>query len=195
MRSIAAVLILALAAGCATVEKMESGDQAIGERMKVTLDGPWNKMPTNGPAQVWTMEGLAIDQLVLFPGVKDGELVHAQMPGGQKNFAFKSGMQPDEIVALFEGALTRGGSQFTLVKLEPAAFGGAKGFRFEYSLVRRVDNVQLSGLGYGAVNGGELYALLYQAPRLAFFPRHQARVEHIAKSALIGVRSTLRSDH
>ena len=68
-------------------------------------------------------------------------------------------------------------------KLEPVSFGGEKGFRFEYAIVRRVDNAQLSGVGYGVVSKGELFALLYHAPRLAFFPRHKEKVEEIARSA------------
>jgi hypothetical protein len=95
------------------------------------------------------MEGLPVDQLLVYAGLKNEEVVHARGGGSAKDFAFRSTMQPDEIVALFEGMLTRDGSQFTLGRLEPAGFGGEKGFRFEY------------------------FALLYQAPRLAFFPRHR----------------------
>ncbi len=137
-----------------------------------------------GPAQVWTMEGTPVDQLLLYPGIKDGQLIHAEFGEStkQKNFAFRSGMQPDEIVAIFEGMLTRDGSRFKLERLEPMAFGGEKGFRFAYSLVRKVDNVQLSGVGYAMVNRGELFTVLYMAPRLVFYPRHIARVEHIGKS-------------
>ena len=65
------------------------------------------------------------------------------------------------------------------------AFGGEKGFHFAYSLVRKVDNVQLSGVGYAVVSRGELFTVLYMAPRLVFYPRHIARVEHIGKSMRI----------
>ena len=183
-----AVFVLSVA-GCTTVSKMESGPQTIGERMLVTLDGAWNHVdaPGMGPAQVWTMEGLPVDQLLVYSGIKNDEMVHAASRGGQKNFVFRSTMQPHEIVAMFEGMLTRDGSQFKLVKLEPASFGGEKGFRFEYSIVRRVDNAQLSGVGFGVVSKSELFALLYQAPRLAFFPRHQSRVEQIARSARLKI--------
>jgi hypothetical protein len=95
-------------------------------------------------------------------------------------------MQPDEIVAMFEGMLTRDGSSFKLVKLEPASFG-EKGFRFEYQLIRKVDNVQLSGIGYGSVSKGELFAIVYLAPRLTFFSRHQGRVEQIARDARLKI--------
>jgi hypothetical protein len=186
MRLTLVALIVALVSGCATVSKVETGQQAVGDRMTVQLEGPWNhvSIPGTGPAQLWTMEGVPVDQLLVYSGVKNGELIHAAGSGTQKNFTFRSSMQPDEIVAMFEGMLTRDGSQFKLVKLEPATFGG-KGFRFEYSIVRRVDNAQLSGVGFGVVNKGELFALLYHAPRLASFPRHQPRVEQIARSAQI----------
>jgi hypothetical protein len=71
------------------------------------------------------------------------------------------------------------------VKLEPSSFGGGKGFRFEYALTRRVDNVQLSGIGHAVVIRGELFALVYMAPRLAFFGRHAPTVELIAQSARV----------
>jgi len=188
MRTLPAALLLSLLAGCVSVVKVDSGEQALGERLLVSLDGPWNRVdaPGMGPAQVWTMEGLPVDQLLVYSGIKNDQVIHATTTGAnRKNFAFRSGMQPDEIVAMFEGMLTRDGSTFKLVKLAPADFGGAKGFRFEYALTRKVDNVQLSGLGFGTVSGGELFALLYQAPRLAFFPRHQPQVEKMARSARI----------
>jgi hypothetical protein len=92
-------------------------------------------------------------------------------------------MQPDDIVAMFEGMMTRDGSVFKLNKLEPVSFGGQKGFRFEFSLTRKVDSVELSGVGFGTVANGELYAMLYAAPQLGFFGRHQGSVEQMARSA------------
>ena len=184
---IIALCALALA-GCVAMAKVETGDRTIGNRLTVKLEGAWNHLeaPGLGPAQTWTMEGLPIDQLLLYSGIKDGELVHAREGGGKrKDFAFRSNMQPDEIVAMFEGMLTRDGSSFKLVKLEPSSLGGLKGFRFEYALTRKVDNVVLSGVGYGAVSKGELFAILYMAPRLGFFARHAPQVERIARSALI----------
>ena len=186
MKRLLIAVLISLLAGCATVSKVDTGELTIGERLLVVLEGAWNHVsaPNLGPAQVWTMEGLPLDQLLVYSGIKNEELVHAAGGGGaRKDFAFRSSMQPDEIVAMFEGMLTRDGSQFKLAKLEPASFGGEKGFRFEYAIVRRGDNAVLSGVGFGAVSKGELFALLYQAPRLAFFPRHRPRVEQIARSA------------
>ena len=187
MKRILAIVLLAALAGCASVSKIESGEQTVGERLTVHLEGAWNHLqnvPGLGPAHTWTMEGLPVDQLRIYVGVKDGETVHQpDSSGNRKNFAFRSSMQTEDIVAMFEGMMTRDGSVFKLVKLEPMAFAGQKGFRFEFSLVRKLDNVQISGVGYGAVAKGELYAMLYAAPQLGFFARHQPAVEQMARSA------------
>ena len=184
-------LVVALAAlalaGCVSVAKVETGNRNVGERLQLSLTGAWNHVsaPGLGPAQTWTMEGLPVDQLLVYSGLRDGEAIHGTSPGmtDKKTFSFRSAMEPHEITALFEGMLTRDGSTYKLTKLEPATFGGHKGFRFEYALTRKLDNVQLSGVGYGTVSRGELFALVYMAPRLTFFSRHAPVVEQIARSA------------
>ena len=186
-RLIIVVCVLALA-GCVAMAKVEKGDRAIGDRLAVKIEGAWNRLDASdlGPAQTWTMEGLPVDSLLIYTGIKDGDLMHASGRGGnQKEFAFRSNMQPDEIVAMFEGMLTRDGSSFKLVRMEPSAFGGVKGVHFEFTRIRKVDNVVLSGAGWASVSKGELFAMLYMAPRLGFFPRHAPDVERIAKSAKI----------
>lgn len=175
--------------GCVSVSKIETGQRTVGDRLQLELTGAWNHVsaPGLGPAQTWTMEGLPVDQLLVYAGLKNEEAVHGTTVGddAKKAFVFRSGMQPHEIAALFEGMLTRDGSSYKLTRLEPFAFGGQKGFRFEYALTRKVDNVQLTGVGFGAVSRGELFALVYQAPRLAFFARHAPTVEKIAASARV----------
>lgn len=191
-KKIASILALLAIAGCATITKLESGERSIGERLVLVLDGPWNHVeaPGLGPAQTWTMEGLPVDQLLVYSGIKNNQVIHAEPSGAsatRKSFSFRSSMQPDEVVSMFEGMMTRDGSKFELTKMEPMAFGGQKGFRFEYSLARRADNVRLSGVGYGAVAKGELYAILYVAPRLTFFERQKDRVEKMARAARLKI--------
>lgn len=188
---LSAWLMLALTlTGCVSVDKVSTGAQTLGDRMSVQIEGPWNRInaPNMGPAQIWTMEGLAVDQMLLYAGLADGSVIHAtahEANEKRKPFNFRSTMQPDEIVSMFEGMLTRDGSRFTLIKLEPSGFGAGKGFRFEFQLVRKVNNLTVSGVGYGAVSKGELFAILYFAPRMTFYPRHIANVEKIISSARI----------
>lgn len=187
MKRLAILVMLLALSGCVSVAKVETGQRAVGERLTVKLEGAWNHInaPGMGPAEFWTMEGLPVDQLALYSGIKDGEAIHAERGGAQKTFSFRSSMQPDQIVAMFEGMLTRDGSRFNLTKIEPATFGGLKGIRFDYALTRRRDNVQLSGFGYSVISKGELFAILYMAPRLHFYPLYSPRADQISRSALI----------
>ncbi len=60
---------------------------------------------------------------------------------------------------------------------------GAPGFRFEFSGIRKIDDVRLAGVAWAVVRNGELYAITYTAPRLAFFGQHLKSAEAIAASA------------
>lgn len=191
MKRLFLLLILLLVGGCATVAKVESGDQLVGDRLAVKLDGPWNRFEgmAGFPVPTWTVEGITVDRLQFFVGIKDGSPLVAQGSAAaeKRPLTFRTSMQPDEIVALFQTLLTGDGSSFTLEKADPVQFLGGPGIRFEFSLIRRVDEVRLSGFGYARTHQGALYAILYQAPRLGFYPRYQPQVEKMAQSA--GLRS------
>ena len=185
------VVVIFVMSGCApvSVSKIDSGEHVIGERLSLTLPAAWNQISVQGqgPARIWTLEGWPVDQLLVYSGVQGGAAIHAtsETDDGKKVFRFRASMEPDEIAALFEGMLTRDGSGYRLRKIEPASFGGHKGIRFEYDLTRRFDNAQVSGLAYATVSRGELFALVYMAPRLGFFPRHAPMVEGIMRSARV----------
>lgn len=178
-----------LAAGCAQVSHVASGDVTLKDRLVVTVDKPWNQFEggLNDGVPTWTQDGFTVDALRFYVGLKDGALLAPtpSEPKGSKPLAFKAGMQPTEVVALFESLYSRDGSSFTLDRLTPQPFAGQPGFRFEFSSVRKTDEVPLKGIGWGSVRGGELFVVTYTAPRLSFFDRHVASAEAIVKSARI----------
>jgi hypothetical protein len=186
-----ALLSALVLSGCAVtiMSKVDSGETVVKDRLAVQVASPWNKFE-RGDADnttTWTVDGVTVDALQFYVGVKDGELI-APTPSsgkGREPLAFKSSMQTADIVALYRSLFTRDGSAFTLDKLEVAEFVGTRGFRLEYSLVRKVDDVRLKGLAYGAVRNGELFLINYSAPRLAFYPKNVAQVEALAKSARV----------
>jgi hypothetical protein len=186
-RSALALCVAAALVGCAQLTHVASGNVTIKQRMVVTVDQPWNQFQRVGtdPTPTWTQEGLRVDELRFYVALKDGELIAPTPaePKGQKPLAFKSSMQTNDILALFESLYSRGGSSFALEKVTPATFLGQPGFSFEFSSIRKSDEVRLRGVGWGTVRSGELYAITYTAPRLAFFPRGTPGVEAIAKSA------------
>lgn len=189
MNRLLALLAVLLIGGCATptVSKVEQGEQVVGERIVVKLDGPWNRFDNFGgfPVPTWTVEGVTVDRLQFFVGIKDGATLVPQSDAAREKrpLTFRKSMQPHEIVSLFQTMLTGDGSTFTLDKLDPVAFLGGQGIRFQYSLVRRVDEVRLSGFGYARVVGDQLHAIVYQAPRLGFYPRYQPQVDRMALTA------------
>jgi hypothetical protein len=169
--------------GCANVVKMGPGETVVADRVAVKLDTAWNQVNLVGNRSVvWTREGLAIDALQFWVALKDGDAL-APAVKDQRPLVFKTGMQPHEQVALFQGLMVRDGSTFTLDKLEPAPFLGGDGTRFAYTLVRKADDVKLSGMGWVAVRGGQLHAVTFAAPRLGFYPRLAPLVEQVVASA------------
>lgn len=184
-RLLCLVAVFALS-GCAAISKVEQGDQVVAGRMAVKLEGPWNHLENMAGIQVptWTVEGITVDRLQFFVGIKDGRQL-VNLPAGQNKqlVVFQASMEPHQLVSLFEAMLTADGSTFALERADPAPFLGGQGIRFQYSLIRRIDDVRLSGLGYARIVDGELYAILYQAPRLGFYPRYQAQVERMAQTA------------
>jgi hypothetical protein len=120
-------------------------------------------------------------------GLKDGALIvpTSSEEKGQAPIAFKSGMKAADVIALFERLYARGGSTFTLEKVEQVSFVGTGGYRFEFSSIRRSDDVRLRGMGWFAIRNGELWAITYTAPRLAFYQAGVGEAEAIARSARI----------
>ena len=186
---VAALVAALVLAGCAQVTKVASGETVLRNRLSVTVTTPWNQfergMGDNTP--VWTIDGITVDALQFYVGLKDGELIAPtpSEPKGVLPLAFKAAMQPADVVALYQGLWTRDGSRFTLDKLEPAEVAGTPGFRFEYQLTRKLDDVHLRGVAWGTVRSGELFLINYSAPRLGFFPRGIGSVEALVKTARV----------
>lgn len=186
MKRLLVILATVWLVGCAGVSRIQAGDTTIGNRLAVKINTDWNQLsqkvvPT---AVTWTVEGVTVDSLNFYVGLKDGEAL-APAPKDSKPLVFKSTMLPHEIVTLYQGLYSRDGSRFELTRLEPADFLGGKGFRFDYAVVRKYDDVRLRGMAYGIVRQGELFVIDYSAPRLAFFERHQAAVEAIVRTARV----------
>ena len=187
-RSLVALLAVVVA-GCAAVSKVDSGEALIRNRLVVQVANPWNQFERGlaDDTPTWTHEGITVDALQFYVGVRDGALL-APTPSGRKGvepLTFRASMQPADVMALLQSLLTRDGSSFSLDRLEATEFVGARGFRIEYSMVRKLDEVRLRGVAFGAIRNGELFLINYSAPRLAFFPKHAAEVEALARSAKV----------
>ncbi|TCS72134.1 hypothetical protein EDC61_10648 [Sulfuritortus calidifontis] len=174
-----------LLASCANVSKVGPGEVAVKDQLTAKLDSAWNRVefPSSGKSELWTTDGLTLDSLVFYVGVADGEPL-AELAGRQdkQQARFRSAMPPHEIVELYGTVASEGGNSFKLDKLAPAAFLGNDGFRFDFTLLRKGDEVELKGVAYGAVRNGKLYLMTFRAPKLYYFNKHLGRVEAVARS-------------
>jgi hypothetical protein len=194
MKKLIVVLFAVLMAGCASVVKVD-GEQVVNGRLSVKLTDAWNKLSLPGgrqPYDTWTQEGLWVDQLRLWAGVRSGEALMQLPPGaaqaGQKAPrlpTFQAGMAADQLVSLFEVLYSNDGSQVTMTKIEAADFANQKGVRFEFTILRKRDGLPLHGKGWVAVRNNELFAATFVAPRLNFYPTLLPRAEQVIGTARI----------
>jgi hypothetical protein len=189
------VLWLALVLGaCTTIAKIE-GDQVVGDKLVVKVPAAWNKVTDPWepePYDIWTQEGIPLDHLRLWGGVKSGKPLVAKptvlfrAPGEKdpRYPTFVAGLPPDKLVNLFEALYANEGT-VKITREDPVVFAGEKGVRFEFTLARRADDLVLKGVGWAAEHNRELYAATFAAPRLTFFPRLLPMAEAVVKTAHI----------
>jgi hypothetical protein len=193
MKKLSLCLLVALLSACTSIVKVE-GDQVVNGRMAVRLTDAWNKVSLPGAAQpfeTWTQEGLPLDHLRFWAAIPTGKsLMTAPRTNSADQKAprvptYLAGMQPDQLVNLFEILYSNDGSIVTLSKVEPATFVGEKGVHFAFSMTRKSDGVEMKGIGWLAVHKGELFAASFVAPKKSFFPRLAPKAESVAKSAKV----------
>jgi hypothetical protein len=179
---------LALSAGCVQMTRMGPGEVVIRDRMTATLQSPWNRFdsPASGRAEVWTTDGLTLDRIEFFVAIAADEMLATPPSGATKSVPrFRPTMQPQEIVEMVDATFAMHGGVFRLEQLAPARFAGGEGFRFEFTQIRKSDELTLRGIGYGTIRQNLLYLVLFQAPRLHYFPRNVKRFEEVVSSIQI----------
>jgi hypothetical protein len=178
--------------GCVTPVAWVSvnpGATVVRERLSVQADAAWNHLEggaREAKHDLWTTDGAPLDQLHFFVGIGPGEaLVELKNRPDKQVPRFQKNMQSYDIMELYETLSTLDGSTFTRGKLTPMTFAGGNGFRFEYTLVRKGDEVTLKGVGYATVQKDQLYLMVFEAPRIHYFAKHLPRIEAMAASARI----------
>lgn len=189
-RILGAAILASVLAGCAQVSQVASGEVVVRDKMAVTIEQPWNQFersPSGDNHPTWTVDGVTVDALKFYVALADGTLIAPTPPEpkGQRALAFKSAMNQQEVLSLFEGLYSRGGSTFALDRIAPHTFLGQGGFKAEWHGVRKTDNVRLKGVIWASVHNGQLYAITYTAPALAFFGKNLGAVEKIVASARV----------
>jgi glutamine cyclotransferase len=187
MRNAIAILALLLAS-CTVFSIVEPGQVTVKDRMTVTVPKPWNRYGslTSSLSEMWTADGLPLDNLWFYAGVPDGETLRRTHASSDKRLPkFQAAMTPVEVVEMVEGYATLDGSTFRLERLSALTLAGGPGFRFDFRTLRKGDEVELRGTGFGTIRDGKLYMVLFTAPATFYFAKSVAQVESIAGSMTI----------
>jgi hypothetical protein len=199
MKRLFSVLLALLLAACANVSRMD-GEQLVNDRLAVHLSQAWNKVSDPwdvDPYDTWTQEGIPLDHLRFWGAVRPGQplmtkpAVFSRAADAKERRVptFRQGLTAEKLVGLFEELYATAGT-VTITRVEPAVFAGQKGVRFEFTLARRRDDLDMQGVGWVAVRsdptwGEELYAATFVAPKLSFYQRLLPMAEAVVKTARI----------
>jgi hypothetical protein len=199
---IVALLAGALAiSGCSSLGSGESGFSAysavnvhrtkVGNgNMTVVPPRPWNRhreiLFDDVPAvEDWTLNGPYLDGVTFITGLKSGHfMVRQRRTTDQQVPKFRSDMTPPEIAAMLESLYrVRGGTvEFRTLSIQPRAFLGTNGFQFDYEHLDD-DELWRKGRVVGAVVGGQLYLIMFDAARSHYYDAALPDFEAIVASA------------
>ena len=156
----------------------------------VTPPREWNRQSTTlfddiSTVEDWTQNGPYLDTISFVTGMKDGKAVVRQRRRDDRQVPkFRSNMTAPEIAAMIESLFrVRGGTvDFKTIALAPRPFLGANGFQYDYEHLDG-DEVRRKGRAVGAVIGGRLYLILFDATRSHYYGASLPDYEAIVRSA------------
>lgn len=194
------VLDLALAgslialAGCETYQAVEPGLRPVGDGMTVTSTKPWVSVNTpyalKGPDVTWTLDGLGLNRLLIFGGIDDGKalITAKQRAGVPPPPAFArtmDGLELGELVGATVSRTMAGGVAVETLSLNPVTFMAHPGFEMEFAFPTS-SGLEMRGFASGANIDGELFLVMFVAPRMHYYGKDLAEARAIAASARQG---------
>jgi hypothetical protein len=187
--------------GCSSLGSGESGFSAysavnvrrtkVGNgNMTVVPPRPWNRhraiLFDDVPAvEDWTLNGPYLDGVTFITGLRSGHfMVRQRRTTDQQVPKFRSDMTPPEIAAMLESLYrVRGGAvDFHTLSIQPRPFLGTSGFQFDYEHLDD-DELWRKGRAVGAVVGGQLYLIMFDAARSHYYDAALPDFEAIVASA------------
>jgi hypothetical protein len=194
-RFIVAIILSALvvAPAQAGFKLMPTGKaQPVGKMgLSVTPPNDWNRLGAKigRNAESWTLDGLSLNDLSFYAGIEEGRTLFREVDKKNRPLPkFTASMLPTDIVSLFESSyrVAAGTSLFEIGKVEPATFAGKPGVHFSYSFVQQGEEVRRNGEGTGAIIGGKLYLITFEAPVIHYYDRDIAKYRDVVTSAKVG---------
>jgi hypothetical protein len=177
------VVLLASCANGSQLVKAAQGVRVFDVAFDTNLD--WSR-ETYGRMELWTIDGLPLNEFVVVSKVRPGEHVflgardRKSRPDGPW---FREGMRPDEIRdVLLDGLRGDGWNNVSASNLRPARFGDVDGLRFELQLTHG-NGLVYRGMAAAAVHEGRLTHWFWVAPAEYYYGRDVAAVNAMFDSA------------
>ena len=147
--------------------------------LTVTPRSDWNRWSSrpSKKGEVWTLDGVSLNELSFFAGVANGESIYKERNKKDKPLPkFDAKMTLPDIVQMFEASnrIIMETSLFKVDQVEPATLAGHKGVRFTYEYTVKDEEVRRKGEGRAAVIGGKLYLINFVAPAIHY---HDAGID------------------
>lgn len=158
--------------------------------LTVTPAIDWNRMQRRPgrDAEAWTLDGMALNEVTFYGGVPNGKALFREVDKRDKPLPrFAATMLAPDVVQLFESSyrLAGGTSLFSVDGVEPATFAGAPGFRFRYSFTQEGEEVKRRGEATGAIIGGALWMITYEAPAIYYYDHNLADYRALVATARV----------
>lgn len=196
----AAIPLALLLAGCGDYLRVPPGQPVAVAKsaMTVTPDRAWNRNGGLGPgkrAESWTLDGPMLNDLTFYGGIGDGETLFREIDRREAPLPrFRATMSAPEVAELLERSyrVATSTTLFAMDALAPAPFAERDGFVMRYRYTLPGDDVARRGEARGAVVGGRLYLLTYEAAAIHYFERDLAAFRAVADGAQLGARISSR---
>ena len=167
-------------------------DVSVGDgSMAVTPPREWNRVSTVWAiddirvVEDWTLNGPYLDSMSFVTGLKGGRyIIRQNKRDAQQVPKFRSDMTAPEVTAMLESfyRVKAGTIDLRTLSLKPRTLMGYPGFQWDYDHLDQ-DEVWRRGRAVGAVIGGRLYLVLFDAARMHYFDNAAADFEAVVNSA------------
>lgn len=186
-RSFAAGITLLALAACATPIKEVRGPLTVSNGFTVQLDRSWSDITPwspqyRKPVTVLTVDGPALNRLIMSPSVPPGEHLFRAKKKDFKGPTYKAGLSETELVELVADTIAEDGyTQITPDNVRPATLNGAEGVRFEFTALTS-SGLIMAGSAAFAERDGALAVVVFVAPREHYFSALAPHVEAVFAS-------------
>ncbi len=155
--------------------------------MTVQPGNEWNKLSARPGrnAETWTQDGDDLNDLSFYGGIESGRPLFREVDRKNKPLPKVSAtMLITDIPVLLENSyrIARDASSMTIDTIAPIQFADNKGVRFTYTFSKQNETLQRRGEARGAVIGGKLYLVTYEAPSLYYYDRSAGAAQTVADS-------------